>query len=81
MDIEDTPYWKDYKGNAVRGVIAALCCAAFFVIVGLVAKFRWRPSPEQEEARVSYQKRNSEVSFDPPASKTGQENMAMDKSE
>ena len=34
-----------------------------------------------EEARVSYQKRNSEVSFDPPASKTGQENMAMDKSE
>jgi len=46
MDIEDTPYWKDYKGNAVRGVIAALCCAAFFVIVGLVAKFRWRPSPE-----------------------------------
>ena len=63
----------------MRGVIAALCCAAFFVIVGLVAKFRWRPS--SEEVRVTYKKRDSEVSFDPPASKTGQENMAMDKSE
>ena len=43
-----------FQANAVRGVIAALSCAAFFVIVGLVAKFRWRPS--KEEVHVSYKR-------------------------
>merc|ERR1739848_28099 len=79
---EGLPYWKDYKANAVRGVIAALSCAAFFVIVGLVAKFRWRPS--KEEVHVSYKRRDSEVVFagcNPDVSKIGQENIAMDKSE
>merc|ERR1712037_207843 len=79
---EGVPYWKDYKANAVRGVIAALRCAAFFVIVGLVAKFRWRPS--KEEVHVSYKRRDSEVVFagcNPDVSKIGQENIAMDKSE
>jgi len=76
---EGVPYWKDYKANAVRGVIAALSCAAFFVIVGLVAKFRWRPS--KEEVHVSYKRRDSEVVFAGNVSKIGQENIAMDKSE
>lgn len=30
------------QANAVRGVIAAVTCAAAFVIIGLVVKFRWR---------------------------------------
>ena len=64
-------------------MIAALCCAAFFVIVGLVVKFRWRPSDADKEIRVSYKKRDSDVSFSaaPGSSKLGQENMAMDKFE
>lgn len=36
------PYWKDYKTNAVRGIIAAICCAAIFILFGLVYKFRWK---------------------------------------
>jgi len=36
------PYWKDYQGNAIRGVIASVCCAVFFILLGLVYKFRWK---------------------------------------
>jgi len=41
--VEEVPYWKNYQVNVVRGVIAAICCAVFFIGIGLVHKFRWRP--------------------------------------
>jgi len=43
------PYWKDYQGNAIRGVIAAVCCAVFFILLGLVYKFRWRSFRDDDD--------------------------------
>jgi len=33
MDNQDNiPYWKDYKSNVTRGLIAAGLCAGFFMV-------------------------------------------------
>ena len=37
------------KGNAIRGVIAAVCCAVFFILLGLVYKFRWRSFRDDDD--------------------------------
>jgi len=59
MDNQDPPYWKQYSANAVRGIIAAVCCAAIFIIFGLLNKYRWRPP--QDEIAVSYKKTDSHI--------------------
>ena len=52
------------KGNAIRGVIAAVCCAVFFILLGLVYKFRWRSfrddddNDEKEEISGAYHSRS-----------------------
>ena len=37
------------QANAVRGVIASVCCAVFFILVGLVYKFRWKSFRDEDE--------------------------------
>ena len=39
--------------NVVRGVIAAVCCAVFFIGIGLVHKFRWRPAAAVSKSQSS----------------------------
>ena len=51
-----------FQANAVRGIIAAFCCVAIFVIFGLLNKFRWRPP--QDEITVSYKKTDSEIKLE-----------------
>merc|ERR1711963_1236383 len=58
----EVPYWKDYTTNAVRGIIAAVCCAAFFAILGLLHKFRWQP-PTEDEMTASYKRKQGCRSF------------------
>ena len=48
-----------FQANAVRGIIAAVCCAAIFIIFGLLNKYRWRPP--QDEIAVSYKKTDSHI--------------------
>ena len=62
-----------FQTNAVRGIIAAVCCAAFFAILGLLHKFRWRP-PTEDEMTASYKRKSSEVTLE----KKGQDNKALD---
>ena len=72
-----------FQANAVRGVIAAVCCATFFIVIGLVYKFRWRP-PRDDLHRVSYTKRGSggQLNIDQiGAAAAGRENPALDKNE
>ena len=38
-----------FKKNAVRGVIASVCCAVFFILIGLVYKFRWKSLRDDDE--------------------------------
>ena len=51
-----------FQANAVRGIIAAVCCAAIFIIFGLLNKYRWRPP--QDEIAVSYKKTDSEIKLE-----------------
>jgi len=32
METEEIPYWKDYKTNVTRGLIAAGICAGIFIV-------------------------------------------------
>ena len=59
-----------FQANAVRGIIAAFCCVAIFVIFGLLNTFRWRPP--QDEITVSYKKTDSEIKLE--NSKKGADN-------
>jgi len=36
---DNIPYWKDYKANVTRGLVAAGLCAAFFIIWFVVQRF------------------------------------------
>jgi hypothetical protein len=72
----------------VRGVVAALCCAAFFAILGLVYKFRWRPVGGNIDtaAGVSYRATGEEVTIIDDKNgmrqrTTGQDNPAMESAE
>jgi len=56
-----------FQTNLVRGIVAAVVCAAVFAILGLVHKFKWRPP-------------KIEAKDDPIPMKT-QENPAFEKSE
>jgi hypothetical protein len=33
-----------FQAAAIRGVIAAVCCAVIFTVIGLVYKLRWKPT-------------------------------------
>ena len=45
------PYWNLwFQTNVVRGIIAAVCCAVFFIGIGLVHKFRWRPTSKTDKS-------------------------------
>jgi len=50
IESETVPYWKDYSTNVVRGIIAAVCCAVFFIGIGLIHKFRWRPTTKTDKS-------------------------------
>ena len=64
-----------FQTNAVRGVIAAICCAAFFIILSLIVKYRWRP-PTDETPEV-YKRKDSDLKMEP----IGHDNPAMEKTE
>jgi len=78
---EEIPYWKNYQANVVRGVIAAICCAAFFITIGLVHKFRWRPenvsTSNGGSHAVTYKKEDDGVDIHAD----GQDNPAMQSEE
>ena len=71
-----TSHFDIFQTNAARGVIAAICCAAFFIILSLIVKYRWRPD-ETNETREVYTRRDSGLKMEP----MGQDNPAMEKSE
>ena len=63
-----------FQTNAIRGIIAAVCFAAIFVILGIIDKFRWRPWPTPEnKIRDSLQKSDYEIKLD----KNGLDNPVM----
>ena len=61
--------------NVVRGVIAAICCAVFFIGIALVHKFRWRPPSRGEDSIKLEEVRRRQKQMQ------GAENHAMDISD
>ena len=53
-----------FKKNAVRGVIASVCCAVFFILIGLVYKFRWKSlrDDDEDEQEMSGKHQNINIS-------------------
>ena len=42
------------QGAAIRGVIAAICCAVLFTVIGLVYKLRWKPPRKPGETLADF---------------------------
>ena len=61
-----------FQTNAIRGIIAAVCFAAIFVILGILEKFLWRPTPK-DKLRNSLPKSDYEIKLD----KNGLDNPVM----
>ena len=65
--------FRFFQTNAIRGIIAAVCFAAIFVILGILDKFLWRPTPPKDKLRNSLQKSDYEIKLD----KNGLDNPVM----
>jgi len=58
-------------------VIAAVCCAVFFIGIALVQKFRWRPDTSSKEPSIKLEKLDGMAN----KKRQGQDNQAMDISD
>jgi len=75
------PYYLDYQANVTRGIIAAVCCAAIFIIYGIVEKFVLRK--RDSTARIDVSTITSSYSKEKGATLhgIGVDNLALDKRE
>lgn len=74
---QDIPYYKQYKNNAVTGLIAAALCAALFIGIFIAQRFleKRRSHSHHITTVTSYKKDSEDVTM------KGLDNMGMTKFE